>query len=305
MVGKKTAHPTCYARGLSRLKLVAGKSIAKLRKNYYKMKILSEIKGFFKETIDNKSLIINLTKRDFKQSYSGTYLGVFWVYFQPLMYISVLYVVFTYGLRASQRGDVAFVSYLIAGIIPWMYFSDNLNSSANIIKQYSFLVKKINFRLSILPIVKLLSSIFPHIVFILIAIAVVIFNGKSVDIYFLQLIYYSFAMMSLLFGVTLITSSLNVFLPDVAKFISVTTQFGFWLTPILWDVDKIPPKYHWLIQLNPMEYIVTGYRNSLLYSISFTENIKQTAYFWIFTITVILIGAFVFRKLRPHFAEVV
>lgn len=269
------------------------------------MKIFNEIKGFFEETFNSKSLIINLTKRDFKQSYSGTYLGVFWIYFQPLMYISVLYVVFTYGLRASHRGDVAFVSYLISGIIPWMYFSENLNSSSNIIKQYSFLVKKINFRLSILPIVKLLSSILPHFVFILIAIAVVIFNGKSFDFYFLQLAYYSFAMMSLLFGISLITSSLNVFLPDIAKLINVTTQFGFWLTPVLWDINKIPQEYHWLIQLNPMEYIVTGYRNSLLYSTLFTENIRQTLYFWIFTITITLIGAFIFRKLRPHFAEVV
>lgn len=269
------------------------------------MKLFKDIKSFYKEILDKKTLILNLTKRDFKQRYAGTYLGVFWVYFQPLMYISVLYVVFTYGLRSAPRGNVPFISYLISGMIPWMFFSENLNGSSNIIKQYSFLVKKINFRLSILPIVKLLSSILPHLVFIVIAMGVVLINGKSIDLYFLQVFYYTFAMVSLLFGISLITSSLNIFLPDVAKLISIFTQFGFWLTPILWDINKIPEKYHWMIELNPMVYIVNGYRDSLLYGRLFTENIGQTIYFWIFTISMILIGSFVFRKLRPHFAEVV
>jgi ABC-type polysaccharide/polyol phosphate export permease len=269
------------------------------------LKVFKDIKNFYKDILDKKSLIINLTKRDFKQKYTGTYLGIFWVYFQPLMYISVLYVVFTYGLRASPRGDVPFVSYLISGMIPWMFFSENLNGSSNIIKQYSFLVKKINFRLSILPIVKLLSSILPHLVFIMIAVAVVLINGKNIDLYFIQVFYYTFAMVSLLFGISLITSSLNLFLPDVAKLISVFTQFGFWLTPILWDIHKIPKEYHWLIELNPMVYIVNGYRDSLLYGVVFTEHIWQSIYFWTVTIVIILIGSFVFRKLRPHFAEVV
>lgn len=269
------------------------------------MNLIKDIKKFYKEIVEKKALLLTLVKRDIQQKYSGTYLGVFWIYFQPLMYISVLYVVFTYGLRSAPRGDVPFVSYLISGMIPWMFFSENLNSSSNIIKQYSFLVKKMDFRLSLLPVVKLLSSIVPHFVFIIIAIIVVVINGKVINLYFLQIFYYAFAMFFLLFGISLLTSSLNLFLPDIAKFISVITQFGFWLTPILWDINKIPEKYHWLIKLNPMEYIVSGYRNSLLYDRLFVYNFGQMLYFWIFTFSVIILGAYVFRKLRPHFAEVV
>ncbi|MEA2018540.1 MAG: ABC transporter permease [Campylobacterota bacterium] len=265
----------------------------------------NEINKFYKEILDKKDLIKDLAKRDFKQRYSGTYLGVFWVYFQPFMYISVLYVVFTYGLRAAPRGDVPFASYLVVGMIPWMYFSEGLNGSSSIIKQYSYLVKKINFRLSILPIVKILSSIIPHLVLMGIAILVTIINGKDLSLYSFQLIYFFIAMTSLLFGISLLTSSLNLFLPDTAKFISVVTQLGFWFTPILWDINKIPEQYHWLIQLNPMEYIVTGYRNSLLYDKFIIQDLWQTFYFWGLTLFFIIIGSIVFRKLRPHFAEVV
>lgn len=269
------------------------------------MNITKEIKRFYREILEKKDLILNLSKRDFKQKYSGTYLGIFWIYFQPFMYIAVLYIVFTYGLRVAPRGDVPFASYLVVGIIPWMYFSQGLNDSSNIIKQYSYLVKKINFRLSILPVVKILSSIVPHLVLMTIAIVVTIVNGKSLSLYSLQLIYFFFAMASLLFGISLLTSSLNIFLPDTAKFINVVTQFGFWLTPILWDIHKVPLEYHWILQLNPMEYIVTGYRNSLLYDKFIIQDIWQTFYFWSITFVFITIGSLVFRKLRPHFAEVV
>lgn len=205
------------------------------------------------------------------------------------MYISVLYVVFTYGLRSQPRGDVPFASYLVVGIIPWMYFSEMLN----IIKQYSYLVKKINFRLSI---VKIISSVVPHVILMLIAIIVTVINGKVLSFYSLQLIYFFICMVSLLFGISLITSSLNLFLPDTAKFISVVTQFGFWLTPILWDINKIPERFHWLLQLNPMEYIVTGYRNSLLYDKFIIQDLWQTIYFWGLTFSFIVIGSLVFRK---------
>lgn len=269
------------------------------------MNIIKEVIKFYQEIINKKDLMATLVIRDFKQRYTGTFLGVFWIYFQPFMYISVLYFVFTYGLRAHPRGDVPFVSYLVSGMIPWIYFSENFNGSSNTIKQFSYLVKKINMRLSILPIVKILSSLMSHLVLIVILFFIILTNGGHLSFYNLQLPYYIFSMAMLLFGIGLITSSVNLFLPDTAKFVNVITQFGFWLTPILWEISKIPEKYRWIIKINPMEYIISGYRNSLIYEKSVFLYPFQAMYFWILTLSFILIGVVVFRKLRPHFAEVV
>ncbi len=63
---------------------------------------------------------------------------------------------------------------------------------------------------------------------------------------------------------------------------------GFWTTPIIWTIDIVPEKYVWLIKLNPMEYIVTGYRNSLIYDIPITDNLNQGIYFWVVSLFFLL-----------------
>jgi len=260
---------------------------------------------FLKDIYDKRELLYELAKRDFQKQYAGSYLGFVWVYLQPLLFIAVLYTVFTFGFRSSNIANgVPFVVHLIAGMIAWFYVAENLNSGTNIIKQHSFLLKKVDFRLSLLPMVKLMSSSAPHLFFIFISISVAMLNGIYPSFYTLQLVYYFFASVIFLLGINWLTSSSNLFIPDVSKAMGVVVTFGFWLTPIFWDISKIPEKYQWLVKLNPIAYIVEGYRDSIINHIGFWEKPYQTLYFWVVTLAMLWIGIKVFTKLRPHFAEV-
>lgn len=268
--------------------------------------MIRRTKFFFLDIYNKRSILLELAKRDFQRQYMGSYLGFVWVYLQPLLFISVLYTVFTFGFKSgSSSGGVPFVVYLISGMIAWFYIAENLNAGANVIRQHSFLLKKVDFRLSMLPIVKLMSSAVPHAFFIVIAIVVASFNGIYPSFYVLQLLYYFAAMVALLLGFGWLTSSTNIFVPDVSKTVGVVVTFGFWLTPIFWDIAKIPEQFQWVIKLNPAYYIVQGYRDSIIFQIGFWEKPYETLYFWAFTTTMLWIGITVFKKLRPHFAEVV
>ena len=221
------------------------------------------------------------------------------------MFIGVLYMIFTLGFRAgSSSGEVPFVLYLISGMIVWFFFAQNFSAGSNIIKQHSYLLKRINFRLSILPVVKLMSTMIPHAFFVLMAIVLSWYNGFAPSLYTLQLIYYFFAMVMLLLGLGWLTSSTNIFVQDVSKVVKVIVQFGFWLTPIFWNISRVPEAYQWIIKLNPAFYLVNGYRDSLLHHVWFWEHPYVTLYFWTFTAATLLLGITVFKKLRPHFAEV-
>ncbi len=267
--------------------------------------MIEKTKNFTKDIYNKRELLYELAKRDFQQQYTGSYLGFVWVYLQPLLFIGVLYAVFTFGFRTgSTANGVPFAVHLISGMIAWFYVAENLNSATGIIKKHSFLLKKIDFRLSLLPIVKLMSSAVPHLFFICIALLVAVFNGIYPSFYTLQLLYYFFASVMFLLGVGWMTSSSNLFVPDVSKAMSVIVTFGFWLTPIFWDISRIPEKYQWIIQLNPAAYIVEGYRDSIINQVGFWEKPYQTLYFWIFTLLTLWIGIKIFKKLRPHFAEV-
>lgn len=268
--------------------------------------ILKEIKNFFIDIYNKRSILFELAKRDFQQEYMGSYLGFVWVYIQPLLFITVLYMVFTFGFKSPGGTDgVPFVVYLITGMIAWFYFVANFSASANVIRQHEFLLKKVNFRLSMLPIVKLLSSFIPHMFFMIVAILIAVINDIYPTLYTLQLFYYFGAMIALLLGLGWLTSSTNIFVPDVSKIVAVIVLFGFWLTPIFWNITMIPEKFQWIIKLNPVHYIVQGYRDSIISQVGFWERPYEALYFWSVTGITMWVGITVFKKLSPHFAEVV
>jgi lipopolysaccharide transport system permease protein/teichoic acid transport system permease protein len=95
-----------------------------------------------------------------------------------------------------------------------------------------------------------------------------------------------------------------VFFKDTGQFIAMMLQFGFWLTPIFWSMKMVPEKYHWIVQLNPLVYIIDGYRNSMIYHQWFWNDINMTLYFWLVTPGIFILGGLTFRKLRPHFTDV-
>ena len=267
--------------------------------------IFNRIKKFLLEIYDKRRLIYELAKRNFQQQYMGSYLGFIWVFLQPLLFISILYTVFSLGFRSGSATDIPFAVYLITGMIAWLYFADILNSTTGIISGHSFLVKKVDFRLSILPLVKIFSGLVPHLFFLFIALIVAWINGFAPSLYSLQVLYYLAGMIALLIGLGWITSSTSLFVSDVRRVVGITVQFGFWLTPIFWNISMVPPQYQWIIKLNPMYYIVNGYRDSFIYHVPFWHHGRETLYFWAVTVVILYFGITVFGKLRPHFAEVV
>jgi len=261
--------------------------------------------AFFIDVARKRHIIYELAKRDFQRQYQGSYLGFIWMFVQPLFFISVLYTVFSLGFRASASGSMPFSLYLITGMICWMYFSENFSAICGIIRSHSFLVKKIDFRLSILPLVKMASSLIPHLVLLLLAICIAWYQGYAPSLYTLQVFYYMLAMCLLLLGLGWVTSSTSIFVKDVSKVVAICVQFGFWLTPLFWNIQMIPQAYQWIVKLNPVYYIVTGYRDSIISHIPFWERAEETIYFWLVTLFFLWAGTSVYRKLKPHFAEVI
>jgi lipopolysaccharide transport system permease protein/teichoic acid transport system permease protein len=165
-------------------------------------------------------------------------------------------------------------------------------------------VKKVVFPLSILPVVKLVASFITHFVFLFVLICLIILYGMPFSIYWVQALYYFFAMCMFALGLSWITSSINIFARDTGQIVNLLLLFGFYLTPIFWDITIMPQKIQFFFKLNPMFYIVQGYRESFLYFIPFWHHWQMTLYFWGITGIVFVLGATIFLRLRPHFADV-
>lgn len=269
------------------------------------MGILRLIKGFSRDIYDNRFVLGQLVKRDYKNRYLGSFLGFIWAIVQPVVMIFVLWFVFTKGFKSGHiNGTIPFIAYLAVGMIAWNFFVEAWSTSTGVFQEYSYLVKKINFRIAILPVVKLLSSFITHLIFVVIGIIVLIVSGVEFSWHWFQIFYYLFAMMIFVLGISWITSSLQVFVRDISQIIGVILQFGFWITPIVWDFSIVPSEYQFWFKLNPMFYIVDGYRKSFITAELFWTNSENALYFWGVTIVILLIGVLLFKKLRPHFADV-
>lgn len=259
---------------------------------------------FIRDSFQSRKLILQLAKNDFKVRYVGSYLGIVWAFIQPLLTVLIYWFVFQVGFRSSPVGNFPFILWLVSGIIPWFFFSEALSNGTNSLIEYSYLVKKVVFRISILPIVKIVSSLFVHVFFVVFIFVLFMLYGYRPSIYNIQFIYYSFCMIVLLLGLSWITSSIMVFSRDIGQIVGVILQIGFWLTPICWSYKMLPVKYAKLFKLNPIYYIVEGYRDTFINHIWFWHRYNQTMYFWIISIILFILGAKIFKKLTPHFSDV-
>ncbi|WCK54294.1 ABC transporter permease [Aneurinibacillus sp. Ricciae_BoGa-3] len=268
---------------------------------------MTAVKSIFMFILDifgSHRLIYELAKKDVKSKYLGSYLGVLWAFVQPTVMILIFWVVFQLGFRSMPVDNFPFILWLLCGMIPWFFFNDSVISAANSIIENSYLVKKVVFRVSVLPLIKIVSSLFIHAFFIVILFLIFFVYGYMPSIYNIQVVYYLIATIFLVLGISWITSSLVVFLKDIGQIIAMVLQFGFWLTPIIWAFNIVPAKYQIYFKLNPVFYIVQGYREAFIYHTWFWKHTFLSVYFWTFTFVCLMIGILLFKKLRPHFADV-
>lgn len=269
------------------------------------VKKLQNIFSLLVELKNNRKLIFNLAKNDFKTKYAGSYLGIIWAFVNPIITIVVYWFVFEYGLRAgSPIKGVPYVLWLMSGLIPWFFYSDGINSATNSMYEYSYLVKKVVFKISILPIVKIISTLFIQLVFIAFLFVVAFIYKMYPTVYMLQLFYYLFCLFFIILATSYVTSSIILFFKDLGQLINIFLQIGIWATPIMWSYNIVPERYQWIVKLNPMVYIIEGYRDSIINHIWFWEKQIQTIYFWFISLGLFLLGVLIFKKLKPHFADV-
>jgi len=262
-----------------------------------------KLSSLLKEFISNRSLILDLAINDFKTRYAGSYLGIVWAFVQPVVTILVYWFVFQVGFRSGTLKEVPFVLWLAAGLVPWFFFNEALNSATSSLIDYGYLVKKVVFNIRIIPFVKILSALFVHAFFVIFILLLYILNNIFPSIYWLQIVYYSGYMIILCLGITYVTSALMIFFRDLSQIINVFLQIGIWMTPIMWDIAVIPIQHQWILKLNPMYYVVEGYRNALIYHNWFWNDPIQTVYVWIIAIIMLLLGNYVFNKLKEYFAD--
>ena len=266
--------------------------------------------SIIRDIAGNLKLISELSKNDLKKRFADSYFGILWAFVSPIVTICVYWFVFTVGMRGAAQdvNGYPYVLWLISGLIPWFLFSEIINSGTSVLLEYGYLVKKIVFNVSILPVVKLVTATFVHLSLLLFTLIIFAGTGHFPDIYMLQIPYYIFALWVFSVACVFATSAVVLFFRDLGQLVNIFMQVFIWITPIMWQDEAVAvnhPVLISIIRLNPMCYIVKGYRDALINHVWIWDNMGMTIYFWVVTILLFIIGSSIFVRLKPHFSDVI
>jgi teichoic acid transport system permease protein len=265
------------------------------------MKAVSEI---LKEQFIYLNLIFRLAIYDIKGRYQEHYLGVAWQFLNPALRVCVYWFVFGLGIRGGQPvGEIPFFIWLLVGLIPWFFISPAIIQGSNSVYQKVSLVSKMKFPVSILPSVTIVSNLFNFLVLLFLLFVIVIIYGINPGLYLLQLPYYLLCLLTFLFAITLLFSTIATIFRDFQIMLQSGMRMMMYLLPIIWDMSKLPEFFLNLLKLNPLYYLISGFRDTFFGRQWFFEDWVYMGYFWITTLLILYIGSLIHIRFRKQFVD--
>lgn len=248
--------------------------------------------------------------RDLREQYAGTFLGTLWAFAQPLLLVLIYWWVFAFvwALKVpefgARGGEMPFVVFLLAALLPWLAFQDAVNRSASSVLNRGDVVRHGDFPVMVFPLARVVSV---HAVFFVLVSAFALVVRTSIVfsepwlllaliiIYGLQIVCAT--------GVGLLISALSVYIRDLPLLVSMLLMGVFFTAPVLYPITQVPEHLRSLIWLNPYTPFADAYHSVLL--AGQWPSVMVCLYMGALSVGCLTIGWVVFSKLRPGFADVV
>lgn len=215
-----------------------------------------------------RGFVLSSVKREFQSRYRNSLLGPLWPLLQPLAMILIYTLIFSQVMRARLPGvddGLAYGIYICVGVLTWGLFAEVTSRCLGMFLDNANLLKKLSFPRLCLPLIVLLSALLNFAItlglFLLVLLLIGRFPGEAVLalplLIGLQLLF--------AIGLGMILGVLNVFFRDVGQLFAIGLQFWFWLTPIVYPMDILPPALQPWLALNPMTGLMQAYQGLFLH----------------------------------------
>lgn len=221
-----------------------------------------------------------------------------WVFFLALIFSDVV------GIKLRPvpgHPDLNFGLYLYCGLLPFLAFSEAMNKGMNSIRGSSGLVQRVVFPMEILPFTNTIASMIDKFfgVGALLIVAAVFGVDLHATILYLPLV----VLLQVLFilGLTYIMAVLGTYLPDLGEIMRPFVRGMFFLSPILWPPERLPESIRWVVDYNPLAYLVIAYRDTVLFGKP--PGGLATLYFALFAVALFVVGFALFNRLKWTFAD--
>lgn len=252
-----------------------------------------------KELYNYRTMMGSLIKRDLIGRYKGSVLGFFWTFLNPLFQLCVYTIVFS---KIMYQGIDDYYLFLFVALIPWLFMSTCVSGGAGCIWVNKDMVNKIYFPREILPLSFVTSCFVNMLLSFVVVFGVLLFSGKG--FYGLALLCLPVIMLVeyiLALGLTLIVSAVTVYFRDMEYILSILVMAWQFLSPVLYDIERVPEDMRLFFNLNPMSPILVAYRDILYYKQ--IPRMSTLLHALVLGIVLLIAGIFIFGRLKKHFAE--
>lgn len=248
-----------------------------------------------------RELLYFLTWRDVKVRYKQTALGAAWAIIQPL-FTMIVFSIFFGKLARMPSDGIPYPIFAYAGLMPWTFFSNAVNSSGNSLVGSAHLITKVYFPRMIIPGAAVAAGLVDLIIALGILFILMIYYSVGVTWNILMLPALMLLTTLLAIAVGMWTSALNVKYRDIRYALPFAIQLTMFATPIIYPVSIVPVAWRWALSLNPLTGIIEGYRASF-----FGRPFDWTALAISAAITfaLLLYAAYHFKRVERTFADIV
>jgi teichoic acid transport system permease protein len=266
-----------------------------------------------KEQISSFYLILRLSAFELKSANTNNYLGRFWEILNPMIQLTIYWFIFGAGIRKGkgiqmENGiDVPFFIWMVTGMIVWFFVNPAISASSRSIYSRIQLIAKMSFPMSAIPSFVIMANFYTHLILVAVVTVFLQFTDFKLSIYFIQLPYFMIANLLFLLALALVTSTLATIVRDVQQVVQSVLKMLLYLTPLLWHTEHLMVKgidFAIILKLNPLFYLVEGYRAALLGTTWYPAEYPQyTLYFWITVVVLFFIGSVLHLKFRNRFVD--
>lgn len=248
-----------------------------------------------------RDLLYILTMRDVRVRYKQTALGAMWAIIQPL-FTMLIFSLFFGRLAGMPSDGVPYPVFAFAGLLPWTFFANAVNSSGNSLVGNSNLITKVYFPRLIIPIASVGGGLIDFaIAFAMLVVIMIYFGiGFTVNILMLPVLVVLTALLAI--GVGMWMSAMNVRYRDIRHALPFLIQLWFFASPIIYPASIVSEKYRWILMLNPMAGIIEGYRSAIFGRAFDWAALALAA---AITFAVLIYAAYTFKRLEREFADIV
>jgi len=265
--------------------------------------LISGVVFVLKENFTNFYRTFSIARYEILADMRDSKLGLFWNFASPIIQVFTYWFVFGYVFQRKDIGDIPYIVWMLGGMCVWFFINPCITEGCSAIYSKVDIVTKMKFPVSILPLVVVFKKLFDHVCFMVIVVIVFAVFGYYPNVYWFGLLYYLLCAIIFAFSLSLTTSVLTMLARDVRKFITSIMRMLFYMTPILWEVTRLP---HWLqriISCNPIYYIVQGYRDCFFYHEGFTAYAWSMGWFWGVTIFLFLMGSYFMYRFKTRIID--